>query len=129
MTMGMTTIEKGLACAYELAVNRERRQRARAERDVPPPLLTAAELARQVGISPSTIRRWIDAARHEYVGTLSDRGWRAQQQRRRDRSEVDCATDGCTRTLPPTRHGNQRYCSEHGKPAARVARHRRPSGS
>jgi hypothetical protein len=116
----------GWAYARGLARNAEARSESGlAHEEVLPERLTAARLAEEYGISPIEVNKAIKQARLELFGTAqsySAIAYRLNKRRRRGRRT--CAEPGCEVALSGLAHGSRRYCTEHGTPRARVARHR-----
>jgi hypothetical protein len=74
--------------------------------------LTAAELATDLGVSATTVRRRVAEARTAFFGSLSDSAiyYRLAHAREGEREEAMCAAPDCQNKLPPGRTRRRAYC-------------------
>ncbi len=110
--------ERGLGFARQLAEN-ARARKAGAPRPIPPKL-TIAQLARDWGLSQTTVRRELQRAREDRFGLIGDRA--IQYQLSQPKKKGLAAWRTCARCdLPflPTRRGHRFH-----RDACRVAFHR-----
>jgi hypothetical protein len=118
----------GLTYARELADDALLRREQNISDETRFPPLTIRDLAHRDGLSETTIRRQITAARRELFGALTDAGIYKREQRRRNQQTprtASCKEPGCRNPLGRSAHGNRHFCPDHSTPAARVRRHRR----
>jgi transposase-like protein len=120
---------RGLEYARELAGAAKARSRQNVVREQIFIPLTIAALAARDGLSASTLRRWIDKARRELFGDLTDAAIykRTQRQHQSARRFRRCEHPRCDHHLAAKAHGNQKYCNLHRTAAERVRRHRQKS--
>jgi len=120
--------QDGLDFAWALA--NDARERSAKNFDWPDhEPLTVAQLARDHGLSGSSLRRLIARARRELFGPIGDSAIYKRLERNPDRDPnldqpATCHQAGCGEQLPLYAHGNRRYCDQHRTAAARARRHR-----
>jgi len=113
----------GLEYAEELAQDAyERSLDPRREQELE--RLTIEQLATEENLQPTQIARWIQLARHQLFGDLSDGAIYKRLQRQRGRKPRRCGQPGCKETIPVTAPANKHYCDQHRTGKARTWRSR-----
>lgn len=123
---------RGFQCARELAEAAKARSRQNLHPDPSFEALTLAKLAREEGLSPSTLSRQIKQARRALLGEISDAAIYKRTQRRRQPRHKGfrrCHHQRCEEHLAAAAHGNQKYCAAHATSAERTRRSRRKANA
>jgi hypothetical protein len=86
--------------------------------------LTLEQVAHDYDLPVSQLRRYINLARRQLFGEITEAAIYKRQQRQKRRKPRRCAEPGCTNRIPATAPPNKHYCDTHATGAARVRRHR-----